>query len=83
MTQRLECLVGMCQKCGKSPATARGVWTCRGVMEWNHTTEFSKLLNESRWHQDGAVEAAMAEQAQPKESVLELHFSASVKQVKE
>ena len=53
----------LCQNFGKTPVTARGAWTSRGINDWNHATELLKLHNNSKWHKDGAIAARMAEQA--------------------
>ena len=44
------CLI--CQRYEKAPANAQGVWTTRGIKDWNHATEMLKLHNESKWHKD-------------------------------
>ena len=31
----------ICQKWGRAPSTARGVWTARGIKDWNHATQSS------------------------------------------
>ena len=69
----------LCQKFGKPPATARGAWTTRGIVDWNHGTEQLKLHNEAKWHQDSAITARMAEQ----QSVLELQQSAAMRSLYE
>lgn len=51
----------LCQAHGKPPATARGGWTIRGIVDWNHATELLKLHNESKWHKDSAITARIAD----------------------
>ena len=72
----------LCQKSGTAPATARGVWTTRGIKDWNHATELLKLHSQSKWHRDSVVFARMAEQAES-QSVLQLHCSAAAKEAEE
>lgn len=69
----------LCQKFGKPPATARGAWTTRGIVDWNHGTELLKMHNESNWHKESALTARMAEQ----QSVLELQQSSAVRSLNE
>ena len=69
----------LCQKFGKPPATARGAWTTRRIVDWNHGTELLKLHNESNWHKNSALTARMAEQ----ESVLELQRSSAMRSLNE
>lgn len=69
----------LCQEHGKPPPNAQGAWTSRGVCDWNHATEMLKLHSKSKWHNDAAIAARMAEQP----SVLELQRSAAVRSASE
>jgi hypothetical protein len=73
----------LCQKFGKPPATARGAWTSRGIINWNHATEMLKRHDDSKWHKDGAFAARMAEEASHTGTVLDMHLAASAKQAEE
>ena len=60
----------LCQNFGKTPVTARGAWTSRGINDWNHATEH----NNSKWYKDGAIAARMAEQAASTGNAVDLHL---------
>ena len=66
-----------CQKWGKPPAGSRGAWTTRGITDWHHATELLKNHADSHWHRDAAYTAAMAQQVESGESVLELQRSSA------
>ena len=72
-----------CQKYGNAPAGCRGAWTTRGVKDWNHATELLKQHMRSQWHRDAVVTAAMAEQAESGDSVLELQCSSAAREAAE
>ena len=71
-----------CQKSGKSPVTARGAWTSRGVKDWNHATEVLKRHNQSTWHRDSIVFVRMAEQGE-KQSVIQMQSAVVAKEQEE
>ena len=69
----------LCQEHGKPPANARGAWTSRGIADWNHGTDMLKLHQNSKWHNEAAIAARMAEQT----SVLELQRAAAERNTSE
>ena len=71
------------QKWGKPSAGTRGVWTTKGMVDWNHATELLKQHADSKWHRDAAVSAAMAKQAEGGSSVLDLQCSAAALEAQE
>ena len=73
----------VCQKWGKPPAGSRGAWTSKGVVDWNHATELLKQHADSQWHRDSAVVAAMAQQSEGGNSVLQLQCSAAAREAAE
>ena len=66
---------GTCRKWGKCPPGSKGALTTRGMVDWNHATELLRQHADSQWHRDLAATAAMAEQVDSGESVLQLQCS--------
>ena len=50
-----------CIKWGNPPPSAKGGWTSRGIVDWNHATELLKQHVNSKWHKDAAVAGIMAQ----------------------
>ncbi len=52
----VQCEVGMfstlCKKWERPPPCAKGGWTTRGIVVWNHATELLKQHRGSKWHLD-------------------------------
>ena len=72
-----------CQKWGNPPAGSRGAWSTRGVTDWNHATELLKQHADSQWHRHAAATAAMAQQLESGQSVLELQCSSAAREAVE
>ena len=72
-----------CIKWGKPTLSAKGVWTSRGIVDWNHATELLKQHTNSKWHKDAAVAGIMAQQAAATCNVLELQCSSAAKELAE
>ena len=70
----------ICQKWGHPTAGSRDAWTSKGVTEWSHATELLRPHKESRCHRDAAVTTSMSQQAECRESILELQCSAAAKE---
>ena len=72
----------ICIKWGKPPPSAKGGWTTRGIMDWNHVTKLLKQYATSKWHRDALMTEIMA---QPAESgnVIDLQTSRAAKDLKE
>ena len=50
----------LCKKWGRPTPSAKGGWTTRGIVDWNHATELLKQHSGSKWHQDSSITAKMA-----------------------
>ena len=68
-----------CRTWGKPPSTARGAWTSRGILDWNHATELLKLHSGSKWHNDAVLMSRIVEQP----SVVEIQNAAVASQKKQ
>ena len=47
----------LCKIWGRPPPSAKGGWTTRGFVYWNHATELLKQHSESKCHQDSSITA--------------------------
>ena len=75
---KLACFV-LCKKWGRPPPSAKGGWTTRGIVDWNHATELLKQHSGSKWHQDSSVTARMAKHVE-QQNVIEMQCAGAAEQ---
>ena len=56
---KLACFI-LCKKWERPPPSAKGGWTTREIVDWNHATELLKQHSRYKWHQDSSITARMA-----------------------
>ena len=67
---------------GRLPPSAKGGWTTRGLVDWNHATELLKHHSGSKWHQDSSITARMAKHVE-QQNVIEMQCAGAAKQAEE
>ena len=72
----------LCKKWGRPPPSAKGGWTTRGIVDWNHATEPLKQHSASKWHQDSSITARMAKYVGTA-NVIEMQCAGDAKQAEE
>ena len=68
----------LCKKWERSPPSAKGGWTTRGVVDWNHATELLKQHSGSKYHQDSSTTARMAMHVE-QQDVIEMQCTGTAK----
>ena len=66
----------------RPPPRAKGEWTTRGVVDWNHATELLKQHSGSKWHQDSSITVRMAKHVE-QQNVIEMQCAEAAKQAEE
>ena len=72
----------LCKKWGRSPPSAKGRWTTRGIVDWNHATELLKEHSGSKWHQDSSITARKAKHVD-QQNIIEMQCAGAAKQAEE
>ncbi len=71
-----------CKIWGRPPPIAKGGWTTRGIVDWNHATELLKQHSGSKCHQDSSITAWMAKLVE-QQNVIEMQCAGAAKQAEE
>ena len=67
---------------GRPPPSAKGGWTTRGIVDWNHATELLKQHSGSKWLQDSSITARMAKHVE-QQNVMEMQCAGAAEQAEE
>ena len=72
----------LCMKWGRPPPSAKGGWTTREIVDWNHAIELLKKHSGSKWYQDSSITARMAKHVE-QQNIIEMQCAGPAKQVEE
>ena len=72
----------LCKKWGRPPPSAKGGWTTRGIVDWNHATELLKQHSGSKWHHDSSITARMAKHVDQQNGI-EMQCAGAAEQAEE
>ena len=66
----------------RPPVSAKGGWSTRGIVDWNHATELLKQYSGSIWYQDSSITARMAKHVE-QQNVIEMQCAGAARQAEE
>ena len=72
----------LCKKWGSPTPRAKGGWTTRGIVDWNHATKLLKQHTASKWHQDSSISMRIAKHVE-QQNVIEMQYAGVAKQAVE